>query len=149
MKKVFLLLFFWGAGIAVCGQQPASTRTFMQNRYTLERMGDIQQLSAGTVQTLPMAPPDVVGNDVLNTWFNQSTFLLNDSTLLEGLPARYYILRNEFDVKAPQGIRALKGDRVKSFIWRDSLTGKTQVFVNMKEYQGKDGTPGTGFMQIL
>lgn len=130
--------------------QPAhSTRNFMQNRYTLERMASNDQLVTGTIQSLPMAPPAVVGTDLLNRNFNRSTFLLNDSSLLEGLPARYYIMRNEFDIKTPYGIRTLKGDRVKSFVWIDSLTRRPQVFVNMKAYSDENGMPGAGFMEIL
>lgn len=121
----------------------------MQNRYTLERLSNPDQLTMGTVQTLPMAPPDVIGTDLLNKNFNRSTFLLNDSSVLEALPARYYIMRNEFDIKTAQGLRTLKGDRVKSFVWIDSATKRPQVFVNMKSYLNQNDVPGTGFMQIL
>lgn len=130
-------------------QQAPATRNFMQNRYALERIASADQLTTGTVQSLPMAPPDVVGTDLMNKYFNRSTFLLNDSSLLENLPARYYVMRNEFDIKTPQGVRILKGDRVKSFIWVDSATNRTQVFQNMKAYTSPGGVPGTGFMQIL
>ena len=137
----------------VDGQNPERPkRTYIETKYTLERlarMGSDDPNALGAVQSLPMPPPEVIGNDLLKPYFNVSTFLLNDSTLLSGLPARYYVMRDEFDVKAPIGIRTLKGGRVKSFIWVDSASKKTEVYVNMKEYHSEDGTPGTGFMQIL
>ncbi|MCS6972914.1 MAG: hypothetical protein N2044_03420 [Cyclobacteriaceae bacterium] len=148
-SKLPAFVFAFLQVIALKAQQTSSTRNFMQNRYLLERMSSTEQLAMGTVQTLPMAPPEVLGTDLLNRNYNRATFLLNDSSLLEGLPARYYIMRNEFDVKTGQGVRTLKGDRVKSFVWLDSATSKPQVFVNMKEYKRDDGTPGAGFMQIL
>jgi hypothetical protein len=112
-------------------------------------MGSDDPNALGTVQSLPMPPPDVIGNDLLKPYFSVSTFILNDSTLLSGLPARLYLIRNEFDVKAPIGIRTLRGDRVKSFIWVDSASKKTEVYVNMKEYRSENGIQGAGFMQIL
>lgn len=127
-------------------------RTYIETKYTLERlarMGSDDPNALGTVQSLPLPPPEIIGSDLLNTYFNVSTFLLNDSTLLGGLPARYYVMQNEFDVKTPTGLRTLKGERVRSFIWVDSASKKTEVYVNMKEYKSENGTPGTGFMQIL
>lgn len=149
------LTFVWlfASYLWVCGQNPdRPKRTYIETKYTLERlarMGSDDPNALGAVQSLPMPPPDVIGNDLLKPYFNVSTFILNDSTLLSGLPARYYVLRNEFDVKAPIGIRTLRGDRIRSFIWVDSASKKTEVFVNMKEYYSENGTPGTGFMQIL
>ncbi|GIV38127.1 MAG: hypothetical protein KatS3mg032_2506 [Cyclobacteriaceae bacterium] len=121
----------------------------MQNQYAIQRMTSTEQLVMGTVQELPLAPPEVLGNDLLNRSFNRATFLLADSAILKDLPARYYIIRNEFEIKTPQSIRILKGDKVKSFVWEDSLTKQIQVFVNMKYYVGEGGIQGSGFMQIL
>jgi hypothetical protein len=131
------------------GQQPSNTRSYLQNQYALERLSNMEQLVMGTVRSLPMAPPDVLGNDRLNNSFNQTLLLLNDSSLLKGVLARYYVLSDEFELKTSLGVRILKGERVKSFIWTDSASQKTQVFINMKEYLGENGVPGKGFMQIL
>ena len=148
-NSLLVLIFFLLQFSVLEAQQSSSTRTYMQNRYNLERLSNPDQLVMGTVQSLPMAPPDVIGTDLLNRNFNRSTFLLNDSSMLEGLLARYYVIRNEFDIKTAQGIRTLKGERVKGFIWIDSATNRPQVFVNMKSYLNQYGVPGTGFMQIL
>jgi hypothetical protein len=147
-RNVLMLMLIF-TGIGYTQNPPANTRNFLQNKYVLERLTGPDQMMMGTVQALPMAPPEVIGSDLLNKYYNQTTFLLQDSALLEGLPSRYYVMRNEFDIKTKMGVRTLKGDRVKSFIWVDSLTNKPQVFVNMKEYVKDDGVPGTGFMQLL
>ncbi|MCX7636877.1 MAG: hypothetical protein N2044_03425 [Cyclobacteriaceae bacterium] len=146
------LVLLWICFNGLCQNPEKPKRTYMETKYTLERLarlGSDDPTALGTVQSLPMPPPDVKGSDLLNPGYNASTFLLNDSSLLNNLPAKYYVLRNEFDVKTPQGIRTLKGDRVKSFMWVDSASKKTEFFVNMKEYQGANGSPGSGFMQIL
>ncbi|MCK6618222.1 MAG: hypothetical protein L6Q51_11330 [Cyclobacteriaceae bacterium] len=150
-KQGFILIFgmAW-AFVAVSQNTSNSTRTFMQNKYLLERMSNPEMLVTGaSVQTLPPAPPDVIGDDMLNTYFQKTTFLLNDSSLLEGLPVKYYITRNEFDIKTKTGLRALKGDRVKSFVWIDSATKKPQVFINGQLVKHEDGTPGSGFFQLI
>ncbi len=145
-----ITLFFLQTMIALSQNTSGSTRTFMQNRYLLERMSSTEMLVTGSsVHTLPPSPPDVVGDDMLNQHYQKATFLLNDSSLLEGLPVKYYITRNEFDVKTKAGLRALKGDRVKSFVWIDSATKKPQVFVNAREFKRQDGTPGVGFFQLI
>ncbi len=149
MKNSLLMSALVVYSLAGLGQNTPSTRTFMQNQYLLQRMGDTQQLLMGTVQTLPPAAPDVLGDDMLNTQFQKATFLLNDSSLLEGLPVKYYITRNEFDVKTKAGLRVLKGDRVKSFVWIDSVTKKPEVFINGREIKHADGTPGSGFFQLI
>jgi hypothetical protein len=147
-KLVIALLLISGAG-TFSQNTSGSTRSFMQNQYLLERMANTEQLLMGTIQTLPPSAPDVLGDDLLNPQFQKATFLLNDSSLLEGLPVKYYITRNEFDVKTKTGLRALKGDRVKSFVWIDSLTKKPQVFINAREFKRPDGTPGVGFFQLI
>lgn len=137
--------------VVVCAQNTSgSTRHFMQNKYLLERMSNPEMLTTGSsVMTLPPAAPTVIGDDLLNPQFQKATFLLNDSSLLEGLPVKYYITRNEFDVKTKAGLRALKGDRVKSFVWIDSATKKPQVFINAREFKRHDGTSGIGFFQLI
>lgn len=145
-----IMLIFLHSGLAQ--QLPLNnTRNFMHDRYLIERMSNPEVLlkSGGTVQTLPMAPPDVLGSERLYDYYNLASFLLNDSTLLEAVPARFYVLSNEFEIKTKQGPRALKGDKVKSFVWIDSASRNPQYFVNMKEFKRENGVSGTGFMQIL
>ncbi|QOI97461.1 MAG: hypothetical protein HRU69_08145 [Flammeovirgaceae bacterium] len=150
-KQVVVFILLIVPVLAVYSQNTSSsTRTYMQNQYLLERMSNPEMLVTGaSVQTLPPAPPDVIGDDMLNTHFQKTTFLLNDSSLLEGLPVKYYIARNEFDIKTKTGLRALKGDRVKSFVWIDSATKKPQVFINGQLFKHEDGTQGTGFFQLI
>ncbi|MFN3839327.1 MAG: hypothetical protein ACK4RF_01350 [Cyclobacteriaceae bacterium] len=150
LRKLFVLLLFVQGATVFSQNTSGSTRTFMQNQYLLERMSNPEMLVTGaSVQTLPPAAPDVIGDDLLNTHFQKATFLLNDSSLLEGLPVKYYITRNEFDVKTKAGLRSLKGDRVKSFVWIDSLTKRPQIFINASEFKRPDGTTGTGFFQLI
>lgn len=145
-----ILLFFFHGGFSQ--QAPVNnSRNFMQHRYLLERMSNPEVLlkSGGTVQTLPLRPPDVLGSECLYNYFNLTSFLLNDSSLLEGVPTRYYVLSNEFEIKTKAGLRALKGDKVKSFVWIDSASKRPQYFINMKYFKQENGVPGVGFMQIL
>lgn len=148
-RKLFIALFLLQSVVVLSQNTSSSTRNFMQNKYLLERMSNTDQLLMGTVQTLPPATPDVIGDDLLNSQFQKATFLLNDSSLLEGLPVKYYITRNEFDVKTKAGLRSLKGDRVKSFVWIDSATKRPQVFINAREFKRPDGTQGLGFLQLI
>ncbi|MDL5048807.1 hypothetical protein QQ054_22600 [Oscillatoria amoena NRMC-F 0135] len=147
-KLIVVVLLLQGATV-FSQNTSGSTRTFMQNKYLLERMSSPDQLLSGTVQTLPPAAPEVLGDDLLNPQFQKATFLLNDSSLLEGLPVKYYITRNEFDVKTKAGLRSLKGDRVKSFVWIDSASKKPQVFINAREFKRPDGSQGVGFFQLI
>lgn len=150
LRIVLIVLLLLPGMAAISQNASSSTRTFMQNRYLLERMSSTEMLVAGSsVHTLPPSPPDVIGDDMLNQHYQKATFLLNDSSLLEGLPVKYFITRNEFDVKTKAGLRALKGDRVKSFVWIDSATKKPQVFISAREFKRPDGTPGVGFFQLI
>lgn len=50
-------------------------RTYIETKYTLERlarMGSDDPNALGTVQSLPMPPPDVIGNDLLKPYFSVS-----------------------------------------------------------------------------
>ena len=150
LRKLFILLLLVQGATVFSQNTSGSTRSFMQNKYLLERMSNPEMLVTGaSVQTLPPAAPELIGDDLLNAHFQKATFLLNDSSLLEGLPVKYYITRNEFDVKTKAGLRTLKGDRVKSFVWIDSLTKRPQIFINAREFKRSDGTPGTGFFQLI
>lgn len=122
-------------------------QNYLHNSYTLERMATQATNPSGIITTMPGAPPAVSGDVYLYKTFNASAFELYDGKLLEGYLAKLDLSRNEFDVVTTQGVKVLKGNLVRSFIFIDSLTKAQFNFVNMKEWQGAE--PLEGFFQIL
>lgn len=132
------------------GQDVSALPNSIRATSTLEGLNDINGLGGGEIlYGIPLPPSTVKGDFFLNSNWKMTTVLLYDQEkLLEGFPARYDINTNELELKAKNGIRVLKGDKIKSFIWVDSLSKKPTYFLNAKDYN-KDNVPLVGFFQVI
>ena len=118
---------------------------------TLDRLVDLDGLSnADMLYGIPLPEGKVIGDTYLDVQWKAASILLYDKNkLIEGFPVRYDIHLNELEIKAKNGVKVLKGDKVKSFVWMDSLTNSPVYFVNAKEFQNEDNVTLSGFFQVL
>lgn len=118
---------------------------------TLERLFDLDGMSyTDMLYGIPLPEGKVVGDTYLSTHWKNSTILLYEKDkLIEGYPVRYDIQLDELEIKARNGIKVLKGSKIKSFVWADSITRIPEYFVNAKDYKNEDNVPFTGFFQVL
>lgn len=123
--------------------------SYLHNRTMLERVA-VQSGSTNVVIGLPPSPPGIVGDVYLNHDYRTAGFILYDNDkIVTGYAARLDLRRNEFDLITAQGIRALSGGLVKSLQWEDSLTKKSQYFVNAKQFKDSEEVPYLGFFQVM
>lgn len=119
--------------------------------FTLDKFGDMDRMGADDLLFgIPMAEGKVIGDTYLNTyWKNTNILLYEKGQVIKGIPVRYDIRPDELEVKTRDGIKVLKGNKVKSFVWTDSLTKVPVYFVNAKDYKNEDNVSYTGFFQVL
>jgi len=99
---------------------------------------------------IPLPEGKTVGDTYLDThWRNSSILLYEGEKLFEGFPIRYDIMADEVEVKSKKGIKVLKGIRIKSFVWVDSVTKAPDYFVNAKDFKDESNVPYRGFFQVL
>ena len=118
---------------------------------TIERLNDYDGMTNGDLMYgIPLPEGKVIGDSYLDTHWKKSTILLYEKDkLIEGFPLRYDIFLDELEINARNGIKVLKGNKVKSFVWFDSLTTTPSYFVNGKDYKNEDNVSLTGFFQVL
>src|SRR4030095_7773501 len=58
-------------------------------------------------------------------------------------------MNDEVEVKTKKGIRVMKGTKIKSFAWVDSVTRAPDYFVNAKDFKDKSNVPYSGFFLVL
>lgn len=99
---------------------------------------------------MPLAKPETIGDGYLNKHWNRTTFILygSDKTV-EGYLTRYDLMGEELDVYFKDGVKVIKSDKIKSFAWLDSLTNRPAFFINGKDLKNAEGTPFTGFFEVL
>jgi hypothetical protein len=148
MKK--LTAFFLIAGVLSANAQsvvPPNIRAIN----TIERLNDFDGMTNGDIMYgIPLPPGKVIGDSYLDTHWKKSTILLYEKDkLIQGFPSRYDIYLDELEINARNGIKVLKGDKIKSFVWFDSSTNVPSYFVNAKDFKNEDNVPLTGFFQVL
>ena len=118
---------------------------------TLERLFDLGGLdNADMLYGIPLPEGKVIGDTYLDTrWKNATILLYEKEKLLEGYPVRYDIYLDELEIKAKNGIKVLKGNKIKSFVWVDSLSKAPTYFMNAKEFKNEDNVRLIGFFQVL
>jgi len=118
---------------------------------TLERLHDSDRLwNTDILYGIPLPEGKVIGDTYYDTnWRNCTILLYENGKLIEGYQARYDIQSDELEVKAKNGIKVLKGNKVKSFVWADSITRVPAYFVNAKDFKTEDNVALTGFFQVL
>jgi hypothetical protein len=118
---------------------------------TLDKLNDLDGLGMGDMlYGIPLPEGKVIGDTYLDThWKNSSLLLYENDKLIEGFPVRYDILTDDFEVKSKNGIKVVKGGKIKSFVWVDSVTKVPDYFVNAKDFRDEDNVPYSGFFQVL
>ncbi len=149
MKNSFLVLQFFALISVGYGQSVVPNNIRAAN--TLDRLVDLDGLSnADMLYGIPLPEGKVIGDTYLDVQWKAASILLYDKDkLIEGFPVRYDIHLNELEIKAKNGVKVLKGDKVKSFVWIDSLTNSPIYFVNAKEFKNEYNVTITGFFQVL
>ncbi len=149
MKNVFLcfLLFIVVSNVLAQAVVPPNIRA----ANTLDRLVDLDGLGmADMLYGIPLPEGKVIGDTYLDTrWKNSTILLYEKEKMIEGYPVRYDIYLDELEVKGKNGVKVLKGNKVKSFVWIDSLSRVPSFFVNGKEYQNEENVSYTGFFQVL
>lgn len=149
MKNSILIFIFLVLAIKSFAQSAVPNNIRATN--TLDRLFDQNGLSnSEMLYGIPMPPGKVIGDTYLETHWQNSTILLYEKDkLIEGYPVRYDIQTDELEIKAKNGIKVLSGNKVKSFVWLDSLTKKPTYFVNAKEYANENNIRLVGFFQVI
>ena len=117
---------------------------------TLERLQDVDRMGISDVlYGTPLPEGKVIGNTYINPQWQQCTILLyENSKLVEGYPARYDLYLEELEISGRSGIRVLRGEKIKSFVWIEASTGQPEYFVNGKELSSPSHAYD-GFFKVL
>src|SRR5687768_14078136 len=99
---------------------------------TLEKLQDLDRMgNADMLYGIPLPPGKVIGDTYMDPqWKNSAILLYENNKMIEGFQARYDIHLDELEIKARNGIKVLKGNKVKSFVWLDSVYSAPAYFVN-------------------
>ena len=148
-KNISCILSFSLIVLQATAQQGSAIPPNIRAVNTIERLTDSNGLGTNEMMFgIPFPEGKVVGDTYLNVEWRRAAILLYDGDkLMEGYSARYDIQANDLDIKASRGIKALAGNKVKSFVWMDSLNGKLSYFINAKEYRFNE-TILSGFFEV-
>ncbi|MEO7990325.1 MAG: hypothetical protein ABI663_12340 [Chryseolinea sp.] len=148
-KGAVILLLFTFFALYASAQQGSALPPNIRAVNTIERLTDSNGLGTNEMMYgIPFPEGKVIGDTYLNLEWRKATILLYDADkLIEGYSARYDIQTNELDIETSNGIKALSGTKVKSFVWMDSQTGKSSFFINAKEYHYNE-TVLNGFFEV-
>lgn len=127
----------------------AQNKSYLSNRYALERMGTLNVGTNPVMPGLPMAAPEVMGDPYIKKNQSLGTVLLYNDQVFRGMYTKYDLLQDEFYFFTKQGIRVVNGNQVKSFVFQDSLTQKESTYINAKEFKLKSGVPLIGFFEVV
>lgn len=149
MEKLVQYFVFLGL-VSTCYAQ-AVVPNNIRAMSTLERLHDTDRLwNTDILYGIPLPEGKVIGDTYIDTnWRNGSILLYENEKLIEGYRVRYDIQSDELEVKAKNGIKVLKGTKIKSFVWADSITRAPAFFVNAKDFKTEDDVALTGFFQVL
>ena len=136
---------------ALEGQAQAVVPANIRATNTLEKLFDYNGIDEGDIlYGIPLPEGKVLGDTYLDThWRNSHVLLYENDKLIEGFPMRYDIHLDELEFKGKNGIKALAGSKVKSFVLADSITRTPAYFINGKAFRNESGVPFTGFFQVL
>jgi len=97
---------------------------------------------------VPLPEGEVRGTSYLNEKWNFSTLLLFDSeNMLENIPVKYDLHANEIEVLTSNGTKVIPIKRIRSLVWKDSVTTLAKFFINASLYND-EGTPLTGLLEV-
>lgn len=132
--------------------QPSSTvPANIRAANTLDRLSARDGIGSNDLMYgIPLPPGKVIGDTYLDTRWHAATLMLFDQEkMLNGYPVRYDIKNNELEIKAKNGIKVISGDKIKSFVWVDSLTKEPTYFVNANAYQIPGEESVSGFYEVV
>mgnify|MGYP003576835797 CR=1 FL=1 len=150
MKKLFkplLLAAIVTSYQSVSGQMLNSS--YLTARYSLDRISAGGVSNNSVLPGLPMPPPELIGDPFLSLHYNTGNYLLYDNNVLNNVPSKLDLLRNEFYFITSRGVRVFDGGNVKSFSIKDSLTSQAISYINARELKYEDNTFGSGFYAII
>lgn len=118
---------------------------------TLEKLFDYNGIDEGDIlYGIPLPEGKVLGDTYLDPrWSHSNVLLYENDKLIDGFPMRYDIHLDELEFKGKNGIKVLAGNKVKSFVWADSITRTPTFFINGKAFRNEHDVPFTGFFQVL
>ncbi len=90
----------------------------------------------------------VLGDTYYDIHWAKSSILLLDSKMINGYLARYDIRQNEFEFRFQNGVKVVSGNKVKNFVWIDSLSGQAKQLVNTQEHL-LNSAPFNGVAELL
>jgi hypothetical protein len=105
-------------------------------------------LATDLLNGMPIARPasNIVGDINFNEeWRRTTATLYAEDKKIEGYFAKYNIYAYELDFNTQNGVKALRGDRIKTFTLNDTLS---RTFVNAKDFE-KGNVPLVGFLEVL
>lgn len=148
MKRA-ILLFLFGILFTQAFSQWAIPKQ-MRAENTLDRLSDRNGLGSNDLlYGLPPSPGGVKGSFYLNDHWNIANIMLVDSEkLLEGYAVKYNLKDEELEVRSKTGIKILDAKKIKSLVWKDSLTQSVRYFVNAGDYT-EEGTPLRGLLEVV
>jgi hypothetical protein len=93
---------------------------------------------------IPVSPPELKGDPYLDTaWSTTNVVLYENERIIKNIFTRYDLLNNGLEVRLPNKMMFVPGDRIKA--WATNKNGVTRNFVN-----GKDLTPTNScFFEVL
>ncbi len=122
-----------------------ASSTFSQNLSPQSRR---TPLATDLLNGMPIARPasNIVGDINFNEeWRLTTAILYAEEKRIEGYFAKYNIYAYELDFNTQNGIKALSGDRIKTFTINDTIS---RTFVNAKDFE-KGNVPLVGFLEVL
>jgi hypothetical protein len=122
----------------------------MRAENTLDRLSDINGIgNSDILYGIPLPVGNMIGDNYLDKKWNVATILLYQSeAMIEGYPVKYDIKANLIEIKTIAGIKVLDVNKVRSLVWKDSVTHDTHFFINAAEYK-KNGAALTGLLEVM
>ena len=124
-------------------------KSYLSNRYSLERMGSLSTGTNSVLPGLPASSPEVMGDPFLKPNQAMGILLLYNDQVFKDVYSKYDLIHDDLYFFTKQGTRVVAGTQVKSFILTDSLTRKLSTYINAKEFKMASGAPLIGFFEIL
>jgi hypothetical protein len=117
---------------------------------TLARLSDADGLGRNDLMLgIPIPPGAVIGDTYLDKKWNPGSLLLADSErMIEGFPIKYDISLDRIEIMAKNGVKVIEGKKIKSIVWKDSLTNLPRYFVTARDFKMDDAAL-TGFIEVL
>src|SRR6185369_5215533 len=132
MKKHILLIgAFVLTSNASFSQAAVPPQIRAQN--TLDRLSTLPRTISGRGDILygtPVEMGDVKGSVYLNDQWNVATLMMSGTDkLLEGYPVKYNLKDEEIEIFLKGGNKVIPSGKIKSFVWRDSISRQVVYFV--------------------